>query len=452
MKFIGKESVVLEFKQEIPKNSQIIRTAIGFCNSFGGKLVVGVEDDGVICGVSEEGIDEMMDSIQESIYKNCTPPILPAVYTQRYGDKIVVIVEVSAGMNKPYFLSKKGMQEGTYIRLGSHTYKADHKMIEELQWASRGLAVDTLPVYQATIDDIDQNRVKAFLNARKQSHQDIDVDSALTHYKLVTTEHTRVYPTLAGLLLFGKSPQQFITEAFIICSHFKGTSGRDAMASIDCEGDLFMQFEQSMNFLMKHLEKSFKITGVKREETLEIPLEALREVILNAIVHRHYQIPGPSKIAIYDDRVEVFTPGNFPGPLLPNQLEMGYTFIRNQVITKIFRELGYIEKLGSGLITLFQSYRERKLAIPQVIEGDNFVKYILPRKSPAADIEKSSDYELEIILMFNKVEELTVKDIIKEIPISRQTASRMLNKLIEKKLVKRIGKSSATRYRKEDKS
>lgn len=99
----------------------------------------------------------------------------------------------------------------------------------------------------------------------------------------------------------------------------------------------------------------------------------------NALVHRNYQIPAPCKIAIYADRVEVFSPGNFPGPIQTNNLELGITYIRNPVLCHIFREAGYIEKLGSGFITLFSEYRRAQLPTPSVIEGNGFVKCILPR-------------------------------------------------------------------------
>src|SRR5262249_16333977 len=161
----------------------------------------------------------------------------------------------------------------------------------------------------------------------------------------------------------------------IICTHFKGVQGREAIATVDCMGTLFEQYQKSLLFLMSRLYRSFTIRGAgPREEQLEIPEEALREVLLNALVHRDYHIRGPTRIAMYDERVEIFSPGNFPGPLKPNQLEMGLTYVRNAVISRIFREAKLTEKLGTGLRILFGSYRERGLALPQVLEGNGFVK------------------------------------------------------------------------------
>ncbi len=111
--------------------------------------------------------------------------------------------------------------------------------------------------------------------------------------------------------------------------------------------------------------------------------------------------------SLYDNRVEVFSPGNFPGPLNVDELEMGITYIRNAVITKIFREAGYIEKLGSGFRSLFESYRKRGLPQPIVIEGAGFIKCILPRPVPhAKKITKTSNLEKELSRLFYIADEI----------------------------------------------
>ena len=218
-----------------------------------------------------------------------------------------------------------------------------------------------------------------FLKNRKRKREvDISI-SLLKGYHILNAEHAQLHPSHMGLLLFGKKPQYFHSEAMIICSHFKGNSGRDAIASVDCEGTLFEQFEQSYAFITDRLYKSFKIRSVQREEKLEIPEIAIREALLNAIVHRNYYIQAPTKVAIYTDRVEIFSPGPFPGPLNQENLHLGITYLRNPAICKIFREANYIEKLGTGIISIFQSYKKYGLEDPKIIEGTNFVKTILPR-------------------------------------------------------------------------
>jgi len=447
MKYVEKESVTLEFKQQLSNHSQIAKTVVAFCNQFGGKIIIGIDDQQNICGVNESNLDETIDALQQSIYKTCTPTILPSIYTQRIHDKLILIIEVSSGMNKPYFVTSLGLNEGVFIRAGAHTVKATTGMIQELIWKGKGLSVDEMPVYSASRYDLDEDKFFNFLKEHRQHYQTENLDEQLRHYRVIIQEHQRNYPSLGGLLLFGKNIEKYLPEAFIICSHFQGASGRTAIATQDCMGSLFEQLHSAMNFVVSRLNKSFTITKIKRQEQLEIPELALREIIINAIVHRDYQLPGPIKIAIYEDRVEIFSPGNFPGPLKVDQLEMGITYIRNHLICKLFREAGYIEKLGSGFLTLFNSYRQYHLPSPKIIEGTGFIKCILPRSDRQGRAYQAKENDDEILDLFYANPEMNVREIIKILPISRQTAARRLSELVRVGKIKRIGKGPAVRYR-----
>lgn len=448
MKYPGEESSTLEFKQEVPENEQIIKTVIGFCNRNGGKLIVGVHSDGIIVGIPEEEIQKIMEYAHKSIYEACSPPILPSIHSQRFEDKSILIIEVSSGMNKPYFRKSEGLEKGTYIRLGRSTVRATADMIEELKWQSRGRFYDMMPIYHATEDDLDHKKILEFMNSRKTEKIENLHHTILTAYDILIEEHSTFYPTVGGLLLFGKHPQKFLPEAMIICSHFSGISGRETIATVDCTGTLFEQFARAYDFILSRLNRSFSIRGPKRQEQLEIPAEAIREVLLNAIIHRNYHINGPVKIAIYNNRIEFFSPGVFLGPLDSQNLKMGLTYIRNNVLCKVFREAEYIEKLGSGFITLFDSYEKRGLYPPEVIEGTNFIKCILPRLSFANKPLAIGDDAQKIMALFEKVEELTVSDVMKTLHLSRQTAGRRIKQLIKKGTLKQVGEGKGTRYRK----
>lgn len=444
MKYHESESSTLEFKRQLPNNQQVARTIVGFCNQFGGKLIIGIDDTGTIVGIDEIHIDKQIESLQQSIYRSCTPHIIPFVYTQRIQQKLILIIEVSAGMNKPYYVTSLGQNEGTFVRVGSHTVTATPLMQQELAWKNKGLSADEIPTYQASVNNIDTDKFKHFLKEHRGHFKTSEIESLMLHYKLLSEEHKQRYPTLAGILLFGKSVQQIYSEAFIICTHFQGNTGRDAIATVDCVGDLFSQLETAMNFLVTRLSKKFTITNIKRKQSLEIPEVALREVLINAIVHRDYHLAGPIKIAVYDDRVEIFSPGNFPGPLNINQLENGITYIRNHVICRIFREAGYIEKLGSGFLTLFQSYRQHQLPEPQVIEGTGYIKCILPRQNKTIRYDDQDD----ILRLFYSANDISTKEITAALGISRQTAARRLSELVKQGILEMIGKGPAVRYRK----
>lgn len=447
MKYLEQESSTLEFKREIPKNEQIIKTIIGFCNQNGGKLVVGVSDTGEIEGLPPSSLEQALNSIQKAIFEASHPSILPRISFHRFGEKTILEIEVSSGMAKPYYRKSEGQEKGTYIRLGTSTLRATPSIIQELQWQSVGLSFETMPQYRSTQEDLDVVHFEKFLRNRKNRSEIESSEIALQSYGLIVKEHSISYPTMAGLLLFGKRPQQFISEAMIICSHFKGIEGRDTIATIDCEGDLFHQFHQAEDFILSRLSRSFTIKTSKREDVLEIPKIAIREALLNALVHRNYHIIAPIKIAIFENRLEIFSPGGFYGPIAPMKLKAGITYLRNPAICKVFREAGYIEKLGSGLIAIFDSYEKQNLMDPQVIEGENYIKYILSRiEKSIKDKEEAADYKEIILALFQLHPELSLDQVQKALVVSRSTATRYMNALISQGLVVRRGKTKSTRF------
>lgn len=440
------ESALLEFKREVPKNEQIIKTIIGFCNQKGGRLILGVDDDRTIVGLPEEQINKLLESLDHSIYEACYPPIIPLVSTQVFGDKTILVIAVSSGMSKPYFRKSEGLEKGTYIRVGRSTVHATPAMIEELKWQSHRIDFEKLPVYNAPLDALDNQLIQNFLDNRKNQASAKVTQDVMRSYSIVVEEHSELFPTYVGILNFGKNPQFYLSEAMIIVSHFRGIEGRDAIASIDCEGTLLNQFQQAHHFILSRLTKSFSITGVLREEKLEIPEVAIREALINLLIHRNYHITAPSKISIYDDRVELFSPGNFLGPIEPDQLLKGLTYLRNPAIAKIFRERGLVEKMGTGFINIFKCYEEWGLEKPQIIEGANFVKCVLPRVAAQVTAEKAQTEE-NILTLFYSKDEITTHDVINKFSISRATAQRWLNSLTKKRLIERIGRTRNIRYR-----
>lgn len=466
MKYPATESSIVEFKREIPTNDKIVKTVVGFCNQHGGSLIIGVADDGTICGIDPQKANQMMEYLDKTIYEATAPPIIPLIYTRQIIDKTLLVVEVSGGMNKPYY-KLPSLSEGTYIRLGRSTLKANADMIEELRWSSRGKSYETMPVYQATQNDLNEKNMLLFWGSRKQGDPVTTItDALLASYHLTIKEHHQTYPTVAGILMFGDDPQHYFSEAMILCNHFSGVEGRNSIASRDCNGGLFEQFNQAYNFIINHLEYRFEIVGAKRVDTLEVPAVAIREALLNVIVHRNYHIPAPIKIAIYDNRIEIFSPGNFPGPLHTDNLRQGITFLRNPIICKLFREAGYIEKLGTGFITIFDSYQQYDLAAPTVIEGENYVKYILPRKKynkyriakvlenqvgesegvydiPRPKLSRKLD---DILSLFISAENIAISDVIHYLGIPRATAGRHLAELVDRGVLMKQGEGKKVTY------
>ncbi|MDQ3000767.1 MAG: putative DNA binding domain-containing protein [Fibrobacterota bacterium] len=443
MEYPESESSTLEFKEKPPKNDQILKTVVAFCNLYGGRIIIGVKDSGQILGIAEGEIDSLLEYLDKSIYESCSPPIIPEIHSQRYGEKLVLIIQVSAGMQKPYFLRSEGLTKGTYIRLGKSTVRADEGTLQDLHRQNRRISFDTTPFYNSRVEEVEKELFARFLTLKGAGSKGGRKDDLLKSYHLLVEEQSRLFPTVGGLLLFNANPQKWFPEAFIICSTFSGISGRTVLATKDMAGDLFSQFEGAFDFVASSLKKSFVIKGKKREEKFEIPMIAVREALLNAIVHRNYALPAPIKVAIYEDRIEIFSPGIFPGPFDVNNLTAGITYIRNAAITKIFREAGYIEKLGSGFITMVESYQAMGLQPPVVVEGENFVKCILSRlkDSEAGDLKDEP-----ILRLFFQKSEISIRDVMENIGLPRATAGRLLLKLERSGAIRKKGKGSATRY------
>lgn len=445
MRFPDRESSTVELKVDIPQNKQVIKTTIAFCNSHGGKIVIGVADDGRIVGLSEGVIEEIIEKLEQTIFDSCEPRIIPKLYIQRFDEKSVLFIEILEGMNKPYYLRAEGPDKGVYVRVGRHTVNATPEIIKELQWQSRGIDFEKTAIFDARVDDLDNRAIENFIKNRKNYGALALDEQVLKSYGLIAYDQSRVYPSIAGMLLFGKKPQLFLTEAMIICSHFKGKAGRETIATIDCEGTLFNQFAQAFEFVTSRLSRSFTITGLKREETLEIPEVAIREALLNIIVHRNYHLKSPAKIAIYEDRVEFFSPGGFPGPFRQENKLSGITYLRNPAICKVLREANYIEKLGTGFITIFTSCEKSGLESPQIIDGGDFVKCILSRIKKQNN--KMLTEEEQILELFYTYKEITVKEVENKLSVSSSTALRRIREMISNGVLESVGRKRNIRYR-----
>ena len=277
IRFPGNESSTLELKRDVPQNSQIVKTAIAFCNTNGGKIIIGVADDGKILGLLDTDIEDAIERLETAIFDSCTPHIIPKLYAQRFSDKSVLIIEILEGMNKPYYLHVDGVDKGTFIRLGRHTVHATPEIIQELKWQSRGIDYEKTPVFSAPLAELDNKSIENFIKNRRNSGVAILDDQTLKSYGLISYDQSRQYPSVAGILLFGREPQTYFSESIVICSQFKGNSGRETIATVDCIGTLFNQFKQAFEFITNRLNKSFTIDGLERKEELEIPEVAIRE-------------------------------------------------------------------------------------------------------------------------------------------------------------------------------
>lgn len=443
------ESKTLEFKETLPSHGQIAKTVVAFANTSGGKLILGVNDQREIVGLGDIDIFDIQDRITSIIVDRCAPTLLPDIYPANLAGKLVLIVEIFRGPLLPYYLKAEGKQNGTYLRIGASNRKVGLEQILELERQRRLVSFDEEVCYETDIQTLDLSPLKRrFAALGKPLGQD-----QLFNLKLLKTEQGKLFATQGLLLLLGL-PE----HAVIKCARFKGTDMTLFLDRKEYAGDLLSQLEAAEAFLMNHLHLRGEIKGLQRTDTLELPPNALREALTNALIHRDYSHAGRDiKVAVFDDRVKIVSPGGLPHGLTMADLQEGRSELRNKVIARVFKELGYIEQWGSGLQRIKAACVAQGLAEPLVQEQGDFVDTVFYR--PTDHVESASDYdglrrisdgldmdEKALLDFIESHRKITTKDLKRLLDIGDTKAKELFKSLLEKKLIQRMGQGRSTYY------
>jgi len=435
-----RESKTLEFKESAPRKNQIIKTCVAFANGAGGELVIGVSDKmRVVVGIDNEERESIFEEINNLIFDSISPSLVPEIYEKNIDDKIVVIIKVYPGNNPPYFIKGEGSKKGVYLRVGSSSRRATGEYIEELHRNKRKTYFDE-ELSGKKLNEIDSLLLEK-LYGEQYSLNTILADKVVIRDS-INPETINV--TNAGILFFSERPDLHIPEALIICTQFRGRSGRDITQTTELNGPIPILANSALKLLLNWMERDLTVhTTGEMKGNQPIPLKALREAIVNALVHRKYFIPGAIKIALYDDHIEIFSPGDFPGLVSTSNLGDGTTFLRNPTIARLARKSKLVEKLGSGIRLIIDECEKWNLKKPEFNEDGDFVKVTFY-------FEKQMDHNLseedQIIQLGFNLKELRIKDLIDSMKISRNTATRKMNALIEKGYFERKGKGPGTYF------
>ncbi len=377
------ESRKLEFKRTLPANlNELLKTLVAFANGAGGELIIGVSDkERIIFGVDDPLLLE--ERIASSVYDGISPPISPYISTLHIQEKEILIVQVLPGSHKPYFLRSFGPEKGVYVRIGSTNRRATPEMFEELRWQGVGAAFETKMDMKHQADAFDQASLSAFFT---EIGQPDPTPETLAKWSLLKRNNDDVFPTVAGLVLFGSSDLPDYDYAGIRLTKFQGNTMTNISETREYVPPILSQVETICRHTADFLQKESYLDGIRRLERTIIPFYAIREVIVNAIVHRDYSINGSTiKIHVFDDRLEVISPGILYGNLDLADLGTGLSNCRNRAIVRIFRKLSLMEELGTGIARINHLFQEQHLPTPQFFEQGQFFKAILPQQRFARD-------------------------------------------------------------------
>lgn len=360
-----KENV--EYKIDVPsKSEKYMRTVVAYANSNGGQLVFGVENNTwEVIGFTKEEVFQKMDSITNAIFDSCEPKITPGVNLQEFEGRYIIIVDVPAGMQRPYCIKSQGMIDGVYIRVSGTTRKAAIYQIQEMVLNTRNRCFDQEIVDRELSDfEIETLCERLYFHAlelcpdgdgeAKKKLKRIG-KSQLFSYKLIMEKDGKCYATNGYQLLDGQLEDY--PDAAIQCAVFKGTSRNIFITRKEFKGSIDEQVESAYAFVLEHIDMGARIDGLARQDIFELPIRTIREIITNAVCHRSYISPGKVQVALYSDRLEVTSPGMLDYDLTIEKMKAGLSRIRNRGIAEVFSYMHMIEGWGSGIPDMFTEAR-----------------------------------------------------------------------------------------------
>ena len=422
------ESNTVEFKREF--TPELNKEVVAFANTDGGKIYIGIEDDGRICGV--EDADAVMLACINHIRNTIRPdPIGMVRCTVRSMEgKSVVELEVGKGSASPYYLSGKGIRpEGVYIRIGSASVPATEAAILKM-------IRDTDGEKYEDIRSLDQNLT--FSKSEKYfSEKGIEFGEAQKK-TLGLINRDGLYTNLALLL----SDQCTHTIKVAV---FDGIEKETFKDRYEFEGSLLRQMTECYAFIDRYNRTQSTFCGLERIDKRDYPEEALREALMNCIVHREYALSGSTLINIFDDRIEFISLGGLPKGIGYDDIMLGISMPRNKKLANIFYRLRLIEAYGTGISKIMRSYSEQAQK-PYIEVSGNAFKITLPNMKIAVKAEAESERCEEVLKLFGLTKQITRADVEKALGVSYATAARILAKLVEQKRILRIGNTRNTKY------
>lgn len=397
-RFDRRESKNAEFKEMLPKNSEkYTKTVIAYANTQGGKLFFGVVDETrEIVGIDDSILFQTMDSIANAVSDSCEPQIVPEIELYTIEGKTIIIVTVSPEPQRPYYLKSKGKEKGTYIRVGATTRLASPEKIKELEMEGAKISWDELTCVGYKVTEKAVKKLCRDMNTRRK---EIQLSKNLAD-KFPTVTRTN----LENWKVLKKTSDGYLaSNAFVLltsdyfpfsktqCAVFKGTDRTVFLDKREYTGPLYEQIDEALNFVLRNIRLGAKIEGIQRKEAYELPVEAIREMIVNAHCHRNMTDESCVQVAIYDDRLEVTSPGGLYNGLTFEEALQGHSKLRNRVIANVFSQIGLVEAWGTGLQRIQNAAREYGLSEVEFVEMPETFRVNLYRSLLPTETRQNTD-------------------------------------------------------------
>ena len=358
------ENLHTEFKEKLVHPDDVAASLVAFANTDGGQFIIGVDKNRTIIGV--EDTDRVLRDMDNIATNNCEPPITVVQELLYPGSQTdlgkleaansllqnpVIVVNIPKGDMRPYH-TNRGVY---YIRTSSGRRQASREELLRLFQATESLYYDETPLPRLSIEDMDLDALDRFLEATGQGDLQNNRKRLLENWRLLS----RGIPTIAGILFFGRQPQMHLPFAQVNAAGFHGAdSSGNPYDRKDFTGRILDVIDQTERFLYLHLRIPHEIRGFEPEPKPELPKEALREAIVNAVAHRDYTVQGPIRLFIFDDRIEIHTPGKPPNTVDEEAMRAGVHVVRNPHIYARLSDAGLVTRAGTGIRRIIRLVKE----------------------------------------------------------------------------------------------
>lgn len=397
------ENSGVEFKRDTVDTHGLAKEIVALANLRGGCVILGVEDDGAVSGLTRAGLEQwVMNVCRDKI----RPEIIPHFQIVRDAEpgRDVAIVQIERGwsVHQVWHNNKREY----YIRAGSQSRDASPDELQRLFQQRGAFRLEIRPVSGSTLADLDLRRLREYFGAiRRQDfpdEQNTDAwETLLINTELMSAGDGRVSCTVAGLLLFGRNPNRFLPQAGIDAAAYPGTQKDYAaverstirgplvalgVAGLDATGSYEAGLvEQALHFIKRNAGTMAVVIEGRRVDHPAYPDDVLREAIVNALVHRDYLLSATDiEISVYGDRLEIISPGRLPNDITTERMRVGCRAARNQLLKDVMRDYGYLEHMGMGIPRkIIQGMRAHNGSEPDLLaEDERFTLRLWRRETP----------------------------------------------------------------------
>ena len=422
------ESTTIEFKRQV--TDEIRKTVIAFANTEGGSIYVGLNDDGSITGI--ENADSEMLRLSNMIRDSIKPDITMFVsYSSgKMQDRNVIVVTVQKGTGSPYYLASKGLRpEGVFVRHGASSVPATENAIRKMIKDTDGDNFEKMRslnqelTFKATMQVFEDRKI-LFGDGQFKTLRFINEDGLFTNLALLLSDQ---------------------------CSHtikaavFEGTSKTIFKDRREFDGSILKQLNDAYAYISLFNRVRAEFSGLYRNDYWDYPEEALRETLLNALVHRDYSYSSSTLISIFEDRIEFVTLGGLVRGVSLSDMMLGVSVTRNEWLANDFYRLKLIEAYGTGVPKILKSYEGCPVQ-PKFETSDNAFKITLPNQNSIQSRTELSEAEMTVIKLVESKGKIARKDAETELGVSQTLSGRILKNLVVKEILQTIGNGKNLRY------